>query len=347
MDSKVKSALKSSLLVSIGLAIIAGLVWYTGPERLLTSLLSVSPSWVFFSMSVILLFYLTRAFRWTLLLRPVKNKISISNAFWITLIGYMANFLSGTRVGGEFLRAFLMRVKEDIGFFEGFSSICVERVLDLLGIVLIGVVSLMALPSDIPLPHWFSSSLQIVGAFVLVAIIGLIIGARKETVLLGLLNRTLKFFRLPERWSVRLMDFSKALILGAKGLSTAPRSFAIILVSTVIIWLLQALSIYAMFFAFGLKLSLGMVLLGSMVLQLTFIFPAPPGLAGTYEGAFVGIFAALGLGLEEVLPMSLLNHFLFLSLISLLGWIGMVRMDLSLQDIRDIRSHRGPPNDTN
>jgi uncharacterized membrane protein YbhN (UPF0104 family) len=74
-----------------------------------------------------------------------------------------------------------------------------------------------------------------------------------------------------------------------------------------------------------------------MILQMTFIFPAPPGLAGTYEGAFAGVFVALGLSLEEILPMSLLNHFLYFSLIFLLGWIGMAKMDVTFQELKSFR----------
>jgi len=337
MDEKIKNLAKNLLLISIGFAILGGLIWYTGPERLLTSLLSVSPPWVGLSILITLIFYWFRAFRWVLLLRPIKNRVAVSKAFWITLIGYMANFLTGTRVGGEFLRAFLMKLKEDIGFFEGFSSICVERVLDLLGIVAIGVVSLFFIPSDIALPKWFVDSLRLVGLFVLVAITGLIIGTHKEKALLVFLERLLTLTRLPEEWSMKLMDFSKALIMGARGIGTDLGTTVLILSSTILIWLCQAMSIYSMFIAFGFELPLGLILLGSMVLQLTFILPAPPGLAGTYEGAFVGIFIALGIRLEDALPMSLLNHFLFLSLISLFGWLGMVKMNLSFRELRGIR----------
>lgn len=337
MNEKVKSFVKNSLLVLIGVAILGWLIWYTGPERLLASFLSISLYWASLSMVLVLVFYWFRAFRWALLLRPVKDHISLSKAFWITLIGYMTNFLSGTRVGGEFLRAFLMKLKEDIGFFEAFSSVCVERVLDLLGIVAIGAVSILLIPSNIDLPRWFIDSLRLVGFLVLIALLGLVAGTRKEAALLGLLDHILSLIRLPEKWRMTLLDFSKALIMGARGIGGEPVSLILIFSSTMLIWLLQALSIYAMFLAFGLSLSFGLVLLGSMVFQLTFILPAPPGLAGTYEGAFVGIFVALGLRIEAVLPMSLLNHFIFLSLISLLGWVGMAKMGLSLKQLRNIR----------
>jgi len=337
MNEKVKSLIKNSLLILIGFAILSWLIWYTGPERLLASLLSISPSWASVSIVLVLVFYWFRAFRWTLLLRPVKDRVSVSKAFWITLIGYMTNFLSGTRVGGEFLRAFLMKLKEDVGFFEAFSSVCVERVLDLLGIVAIGVISIFLIPPSVNLPRWFMESLRLVGTLVLVALVGLVAGTRKEQALLGFLGRVLSLIRLPEKWRMQLLDFSKALIMGARGIGGDPASIVLIFSSTMVIWLLQALSIYAMFLSFGLGLPFRLVLLGSMVLQLTFILPAPPGLAGTYEGAFVGIFVALGLRIEEVLPMSLLNHFIFLSLISLLGWAGMAKMNLSLEQLRNIR----------
>ncbi len=337
MDENLKSRLKALLFTLIGLSVMAGLIWYVGPEKLLTSFLSVSLSWLCLSIATTLVFFCFRAFRWALLLKPVKNSVAISNTFWITLVGYMVNFISGTRVGGEFLRALLLKLREDIGFFEGFSSVCVERVLDLLGIVAIGVVSLSFLSSGMTLPRWFIDSFQIVGTLVLFAITGLIIGTRKEKELSSLLNRILISIRLPEKWRLKLMDFFKALIVGARGISTDLRSLIMILGLTLVIWLLMAISIYTMFLSFNINLSIGVVLLGSMILQMTFIFPSPPGQAGSYEGAFAGIFVALGLPLEEVLPMSLLNHFIYLSLISLLGWIGMAKMNITFQQLKSLR----------
>lgn len=336
MNETVRGRLRTLLFTLIGFAVMVGLIWYVGPEKLLASVLSVSPSWLCLSVVFTLLFFILRAIRWTLLLRPVKNAVLISNAFWVTLIGYMANFVSGTRVGGEFLRAILMRLREDIGFVEGFSSVCVERVLDLLGIVAIGVISLSFFPANMPLPEWFMDSLRVVGTFVLVAIVGLIAGTRKERALAGLLDRTLTLIRIPEKWRMRLLDFFKALIVGARGISTDLPSLMVIFFLTLTIWTLQALSVYAMFVAFGLSLSLGLAFLGTMILQLTFILPSPPGLAGTYEGAFAGIFVTLGLTLGEVLPLSLLNHFVYFSLILVLGWVGMVKMDISLQQLRSL-----------
>ncbi len=336
MDEKTKSRVKTSLFTLIGLATMGVLIWYVGPGRLLASLLSVSIPWLCLSVAISLIYYYLRAFRWTLLLKPVKNGVVVSNAFWITMIGYMANSLSGTRVGGEFLRAFLMKLREGIGFFEAFSSICVERILDLLGIVTIGVVSLSFFSADIVLPQWFIDSFRLVGAFVLAAITGLIIATRKEEALSDFLMRVLALIRLPENWREKFMYFFKTLIVGARGISTDLGSVFVILVFTVAAWLLQAISVYALFVAFGFDLSLGLALLGSMILQITFILPSPPGQAGTYEGAFVGIFVALGLPLEEILPMSLLNHFVYFSLIVLFGWIGMGKMNISFRELKNL-----------
>lgn len=337
MDEKIKNRLRTLLFTFIGLTIMGGLIWYVGPDKLLASLVSVSPFWLCLSVAIVLVCYFLRALRWTLLLKPVKNGVRVSNAFWITLIGYMANSVSGTRVGGEFLRAFLMRLREDIGFFESFSSVCVERILDLLGIVAIGVFSLSFFSSNLILPRWFMDSFRIVGIMVLAAIIGLIIGTRKEREFSELLDRLLALIRLPEKWRTKLLNFFKALVVGAQGISTDLRVLVLILGLTLVTWFLRGVSIYTMFIAFSLDLSLGSVLLGSMILQLTFIFPSPPGQAGTYEGAFTAIFVVLGLTLEEVLPMTLLNHVLSFSLTLLLGWIGMAKMNISFQQLKSFR----------
>ncbi|MBS7644284.1 flippase-like domain-containing protein [Candidatus Bathyarchaeota archaeon] len=312
------------------------LLWYFGLEKLLTSIQNVSPYWLGISAIMSIMFYLLRAIRWKILLFPVKNSVNCVNTFWITILGYFVNTLIPVRLG-EFLRAFLLKGKEDIGFFEGFSSIVVERVLDLLGVVGIGVIALYLLPLGTVFPPWFTQSLKIVGGIVFIAIICLIIGTKKEDSMLHFTQRILTAVKLSQRWRERITNLVKSLIDGAKGVSQRPLLLIIILVLTVGIWLIQFLVVLFLFEASKYHVPLSILLLGTMIIQLSYIFPAAPGFVGSYEAFWLIVFVGLGLSQDLIFPISFIGHIIHLVVITALGCAGTIWMGVSFRELFKIR----------
>jgi len=327
---------KFALSSVVGTALFAVLLWYFGFEKLMTSIRNVSPYWLGLSAIMSIVFYFLRAVRWKILLVPVKNSVNYVNTFWITILGYFVNTLVPVRLG-EFLRAFLLKGKEDVGFFEGFSSIVVERVLDLMGVVGIGVAALYLLPLGTGFPPWFTQSLKIVGGIVFIAMICLIIGTKKEDAMLHLIQKMLTAIKLSQRWQERITNLAKSLIDGAKGVSQRPLLLIIILVLTAGIWLIQFLAVLFLFEAAKYQVPLGILLLGTMIIQLSYIFPAAPGFVGSYEAFWLIVFVGLGLSQDLVFAISFIGHIIHLVLITALGCSGTVWMGLSFKELFKIR----------
>jgi uncharacterized protein (TIRG00374 family) len=77
---------------------------------------------------------LIRAYRWRLLLSPVKQDVGFYNLFSTTVIGYMASILFPFRVG-EFIRPLMLAGRERISRGSALATVGVERVLDFLMVV--------------------------------------------------------------------------------------------------------------------------------------------------------------------------------------------------------------------
>src|SRR3990170_6605676 len=92
-----------------------------------------------------LLVYLVRAFRWQCLLSHIK-RVSVINLLSVTCIGFMANNILPARVG-EVLRPFLLYKKENIKFSTSVATAIVERIFDMLGLILFAVATLFLLPN--------------------------------------------------------------------------------------------------------------------------------------------------------------------------------------------------------
>lgn len=330
---------KAAVSLLLGFFLLTFMIFYVDTEKLYEAIMGSSPIWLAYHLLLLLPLFLLRAWRWRMLLTPVKSSVKLSSSFWITMIGFMVNAIIPLRLGGEFVRAFAMDGKEKTGFFQSLSSVAVERVLDLLGITFLGLIGILLLPKGINLPYWFDA-IGIVGTFVVIALLSLVLGIRYEKRLLLLIRRTVsKIPKLPLRWQEKLFNFSKSIIDGAKGLSHNSSALFLTLISTFVIWFMAFLSTFLMFKAFNYEVPITIMLIGSMLVQLSFILPAPPGYIGTYEVFWSAIFIGLGLTrLDLILATAIVSHILSNTFVIIMGSIGVTSMGLSFKKIIKMKS---------
>ncbi|MGB9660347.1 MAG: lysylphosphatidylglycerol synthase transmembrane domain-containing protein [Nitrososphaerales archaeon] len=332
---------KTIISLFLGLILLIFMVWYVDIGKLYNAIMGSSSIWLAYYVLLMLPFFLLRAWRWRMLLLPVKSSVKLSSSFWITMIGFMVNAIIPLRLGGEFVRALAMDSKEKTGFLQSLSSIAVERVLDLLGITLLGLIGIFMLPKEaiMYLPGWALDALRIVGIFVAITLLGLILGIKYEKRLFSLIKRVVSALpKLTYKWQEKLINFSRSMIDGARGLTHNPSTFLSTLVSTFVIWFMDFLSILLIFKAFNYDVPIPIILLGSMLVQLSFILPAPPGYIGTYEVFWSLVFIGLGLSrFDLILATAIVSHLLGNAFIIGMGSIGVASMGLSFSKVMKIK----------
>jgi uncharacterized protein (TIRG00374 family) len=97
-------------------------------------------SWLVLSQALVLATYLGRALRWEVMLRPLRKDSSLWGIFTSTVIGFTAVLLFGR--AGEAVRPYLIAKKEDVSFSSQIAAWIIERMLDLLMILLIFGIAL-------------------------------------------------------------------------------------------------------------------------------------------------------------------------------------------------------------
>src|SRR6185436_18629357 len=83
-----------------------------------------------------------RAERWRMLLVPTGNKVKLSNSFFSLMIGYLVN-LAIPR-GGEVSRCYNLYKLEDTPVEVSFGTVVVERIVDVLCLLLVIVFAFVA-----------------------------------------------------------------------------------------------------------------------------------------------------------------------------------------------------------
>ncbi len=169
MSRSVFKALRIIVFLAIGLILLYFAFRDVSFEELLTSLQKADLKWVTFTLAFALVGYISRAYRWKLLIKPLNYDPPLKNVFYALMIGYTANF-AFPRIG-EISRCGSLKRSDKIPLDSLLGTVIIERAIDLVMLVFILIVV-------------FFSKIGFFGAFL------------KNNIFEPLLNRVLQFFQL-------------------------------------------------------------------------------------------------------------------------------------------------------
>jgi len=269
---------------------------------------------------------LMRAWRWQILVKPLK-KVSLKTLFPIINIGYMGNNVFPLRMG-EVLRAVVLKRREDISISASLATIVVERIFDavvVVGFVLLNLGQLVVLPGTSTfaqlegLATWavviFLTGLTI---FILVAMFP------KPAMLLvhNFINRI-----VPERWRISVTTISDRFLDGLMSLRS-PLSAAMIFLTSILVWAFETGLYWSVSRALGLGLNFSQLMLLNGVVNLVLLVPAAPGGLGTFDAAGRAMLETFNIPAEAALGYTLILRVALWVPITVLGAIFFIREGL-------------------
>ena len=280
--------MKNFLKLAASLVLMGGFLWAAFRDvngtLLLEALQTANPLWLLLSAIAVIVSGLPRAWRWRILLLPVASNISIRSAFWAVMVAYAGNVVFPR--AGEVARALALERDHPTGISAILATVIVERLLDILTLLIIfGVVLFFAREQiGAAFPKFklervaFLTLPIILFAFVFLGLLS----ARGE--------RGLSIFhRLLARLSPRLADGAthilRSFLQGLRAIHTV-EGYAGILVSTLILNSLYLFAMYLPFYSFDLSHNYNLGLFEAMVVMtfatIGFVLPAPGGI-GSYH----------------------------------------------------------------
>ena len=268
----------------------------------------------------LLLGLVTRALRWRVLL---SDRLPLVRAFSIMNVAYLVNGVLPLRIG-EVVRIYLAtRVRKPVPVWQTTGTIIVERLLDLLAVV---VMMALALAMG-PVPD----ALQTAGVFAaVVAITGfgiLIVMARKRSLAEGLFVIIAK--RLPfdlSTWFGQFLD----------GLMPLSKSHSLLRAVgwTVISWILSTIAGFILMFAFYEQGDWSATMLYIAAAAFAIAVPAVPGNIGTYEASI--LLALTTLGYEQTgvaVAFAVMVHAVNVFVHATTGVVGFIQEGISLDQL--------------
>ena len=290
-------------------------------------------------MLVISAVYLFRAFRWKALLAPL-GEAKVSHLFEATTVGFAAVFLIGR--AGEVVRPVVLPMRERrIRASASFVTILVERIYDLMAVILIFAANLL----------WFRppasggvefSRVRIIGIALLVMAISGVIGLtwfRKRSDLAIRLWKRLfenRWF-MPGVLNRAVLSLLEQLARALRVLVDA-RELAVTVGWTALVWAGIAIGNLLVIRAFGLPFGLGEALFVMGWSLVGSLVPTPGGAAGAFHAATAAGLILLGVDKETAAAISILMHLVDFGPAVLFGLFYFLRGDINVSRLRALTS---------
>lgn len=296
------------------------------PE-LVDYLLSINFIWLFPSVALVIVGFALRALRWQYIM-GASHRIDFWQAFHPVMIGFAINCVLPGRVG-ELARPIVLRRRVDVPLTTGLATIVVERVFDLLMLVVLFMWVWSGVQIDPTIEIRFGEYVLnrdtlavifkgMVGASVLLVAALILLGLQRSRSVLNdmilRLPRLLFFIGTGgKEWiSDRICHPAVSIIENVGAgimLIKRPRRMSVCLVLSACIWSLAAVSYYL--FSLGcpdIRLTLAEITAMMVIICFVIALPSVPGFWGLWEAGGVFALMLFGVAEKDAAGFTLANH---------------------------------------
>ena len=299
MWKKVSAVLIPTVIAAALLGYMLLRVWDELQGNLESILESLVPTWLIAAVGICVLAWFLRGFRYKYIIRRLGTEIGLIFSTACIYVSQTANLIIPARLG-DFVRMFILKHEKGMPYTNGFTSLIVERVYDILVLAVLGLCSLPFLISLIPADYgWFVWLIL----FVLVAgIVGIII------LLLA------KWMHTENKILKKILE----VFAQFRQVSSTIASLGILSGTSVMIWMMDVLICYLVCMMLAVDVPFMLVLLAIVIGNLIKAVPITPGGIGTYEAALAIIFEIGGVASFTAFLIAVIDH-LIKNLVTLVG----------------------------
>jgi glycosyltransferase 2 family protein len=335
----VRAALRTIVATVLAVGLIAVFLRNADLEQVWGAMRGADPLWVMAAVALTLLTYIIRTERWQYLLEPLGP-----TRFWVafraTVIGFAASSVLPARAG-EVLRPYLLARREGLSATATFATIIVERVLDLVAVLLLLAAYLSLFdPGMAARDSALFAAVRIGGLLMApVAVVALVV--------MYLLAGHASWLETLLSWVERLMPARLAAMVGrllrmfAEGFGVLRRPERVLasLGWSLVLWLVIAAETWVVARAFDIQMPLVGAWLMLALLVVGVAVPTPGGVGGFHEAFRLGATAFFGAENNAAVGAAIVLHAASFLPVTLLGLWFAAREGL---DMRGIKQMAGP-----
>ena len=292
---------KLGLLVIVTVLVFAALVGYGDFREMGQRLAHFPVSHLVAALALALLNYLLRFFRWSYYLRKLKITAPVAVSGLVFLSGLAMSITPGK--AGELLKSYLLRDRAAVPVSVSAPVVIMERITDVVSVVLLGLVGLALLP--LPIVVALVAALSITGVALMV------VASRHGGRLLSL--------PILRRWKSSLEASHQGLRL-----LTVPRVVAVAVALGAVAWFCEGLALWVILSGLDADLSVGRaVSIYAAATLVGAVSAMPGGLVGT-EGSMLALLQNSGIARGPASAATLLVRLVTLWFAVMIGVMALV-----------------------
>jgi glycosyltransferase 2 family protein len=281
----------------------------------------------------ILATYWVRAVRWQCLLAPI-GRTRFRTAFRTTIIGFAALAVLPARAG-DVLRPYLLAKQDGLSPSATFATVVMERVLDLITVVVLLAVYIWVfsdastLPARLRGPLEMSSAIAGVTSIVLMVLMW-VLASHPERIgaLVTAATRV-----LPHRIASRLGALARAFSSGF-AVARRPGSLLVAMVWSFPLWLVLSAEVWLVTRAFDIAMPFS----GSFLLQALLVIgvavPTPGGVGSFHEAYRIGVTTFFGASNDAAVAAAIVLHVVGFVPVVLAGMVFLAQDGLSMRRLQ-------------
>jgi uncharacterized protein (TIRG00374 family) len=279
--------------------------------------------------------YLARTVRWQYLLEPI-GEARFRTAFRSTVIGFAAIGLLPARVG-DVLRPYLLARTEGFSASSTFATVVMERVLDLVTVLLLLALYVLVLGGRETLPPRLlgpieTSAMVAAGGAVVLLALAWTLATHPERVA-ALVRRT--EWILPARVAHALSDLARTFSQGF-AVAREARALTFAVIWSFPVWLGIALHAWVITLAFGIAMPVGGAFLLQSLLVIGVAMPTPGGVGGYHAMYRFGVTTFYGAPNDAAVGAAIVAHAASFVPVVVLGIAFMLQDGISLAGLQQL-----------
>lgn len=288
-----------------------------------TSVANVQPLFLLLMIVPYVLTFMTKVWRWRVLFHPDEKRFTIGILFSCLMISYIPLPFRA----GEVARGVVASARSGVPAARVFSTILLEKVLDVLTLLLLLGISL----PFVGLPKQMQGSATALAAVFLVVALGILALVVKPDIARKLAH--LVAVRLPARFGERIESITDQALKGLAPLADPAIAVKLGLWS-IATWSINAVSVYLMLLAFNVVVTPVAAVTLVVATNLGMAVPSAPGYVGTFELVVSTVLGILGVAPEAAKSFALVYHFIGLVPVAALGVLAAIQQGVGMAAFR-------------
>lgn len=273
------------------------------------------------------LMYFLRSIRWKIILSPIEE-ITIIESFNLCMINYFINFLIPVHAG-ELTKSYLLKEMKRTPISRSLLTVYGDKMMDMMPIFFLLAATPFLEKQINHIIYLLSGILSLLLFFFILFLYAVV---KKKTAAEKCLLKAAFF--LPERIRLKLKNFMGLFSEGILSVTRGSGRLLEIAGLTMLSLVTHCAFMWLFFYSFSINLPLFTLFVGYLLLNASFILPAPPGFAGTLELSFVFIFSYIfGYEINIVSAIAASSHIFVASLLGLFGFLALTSIGTKLKTV--------------